>query len=109
MAYDAPLVDRIRRHLEEREGLTEKKMFGGLCFLLHGNMCCGVHEDTLFLRLDREKAAQAVEEPLVEFCDFTGRVMKTMVQIPPEALAQDDDLARWVDRSVEVASALPPK
>lgn len=109
MAYDETVAARIRKALAPRADVTERKMFGGLAFMLRGNMCCGVANDTLMLRLGNEGAAAALQEPHVRVMDFTGRVMKSMVYVGPGGIAADDDLYRWVNRTADFAETLPPK
>lgn len=84
-------------------------MFGGIAFLLNGNMCCGVHGDELILRLDPSRAEQALREPHVRVFDLTGRPMKGWVLIAPGGVATDDDLRAWVGQGAEFAGSLPAK
>ena len=109
MAYDESLADRIRAALEGNEGVTERKMFGGIAFMLDGNMCCGVVKDELIVRLSRDEGDRALEEPGVRPMDFTGRPMRGMVFVSPAVLADDDELRGWVGRGVAFAGTLPPK
>jgi len=109
MPYSEPLADRVRDCLARRRGVTEKKMFGGLAFVLRGNMCCGILEDRLMLRLGEERTAAALEEPHTHPMDFAGRVIKTMLFVQPEGIDSDADLQRWVDRAVDFAQTLPRK
>jgi TfoX/Sxy family transcriptional regulator of competence genes len=109
MAHDALLADRIRVILGRRRGVTEKKMFGGVCFLVNGNMACGVAVDDLMLRLGDESAAAALEEPHTRPMDFTGKPLKRMVYVAPAGIRGDDELRSWVDRGVAFARTPPPK
>lgn len=110
MAYDEALARRVRNVLSEREGLTERKMFGGIAFMLHGNMCCGVLSSDLILRVGDEQAQRALrEQPHTRMFDFTGRPMKGMVVVGPPGCQTEADLAKWVDLAAESASSLPPK
>jgi len=109
MAYDEALAERIRRHLSGRIDVEEKKMFGGLAFMLRGNMCCGIQKADLVLRLGKDRAADAVAEPVARYFDFTGKPMKTLVVVATEAIAEDEGLAAWLDRSVAFAESLPAK
>jgi len=84
-------------------------MFGGIAFLLYGNMCCGVTGTALMLRLGQAGADSALDEPHVRPMDFTGKPMTTMVYVDPEGTADDDELAGWVDRAVQFVSTLPAK
>jgi len=108
MAYDENVAGRIRKVLAKTDGIDEKKMFGGLCFLFDGHMVCGVLGDKVVLRLDKEQAEAALEEPGVTPMDFTGRPMKSMVYLHEEAYA-GRRLAKWIDRALEHAATLPPK
>jgi hypothetical protein len=107
--YDEALADRVREGLSAREGLTERKMFGGLALMLRGNMCCGVLGGELMVRLGPEEAAAALAEPNTREMDFTGRPMKGMLFVTPEGTEADDGLAGWVDAAADVALSLPAK
>jgi TfoX N-terminal domain len=109
MAYDEGLATRVRDVLGDRPGLAEKKMFGGLAFLLHGNMACGVRGDDLIVRVAAEVADAAQVEPGTRPFDLTGRPMKGWLLVDPDGHAEDEDLRRWVDRGVAYASSLPAK
>lgn len=109
MAYDEELAARVRHVLRRRRGITERKMFGGVAFMLKGNMCCGVLDDVLILRLGPELAAEALEEPHTREMDFTGRPMKSMIYVEPAGYESDEDLREWVDFAVEFAKSLPAK
>lgn len=109
MAYDDQLAERVRAQLGDRHGLSEKKMFGGLAFLLHGNMCCGVHGEGLIVRLGADKMDAALARPGARVFDMTGRPMKGWVVVDPPGIRKDADLGAWVDLAAEHASALPPK
>lgn len=107
MSYDEGLAQRVREQLDEV--LTEKKMFGGLAFLLAGHMTVGVVADSLIVRVDPEDYDALLAEPGAGVMDFTGRPMKGWLTVRDEGIAEDADLARWVDRGVAYASSLPPK
>jgi TfoX/Sxy family transcriptional regulator of competence genes len=109
MAYSEELATRIRQALAPRADVDEKKMFGGLAFMLAGNMCCGVVGDMLMLRLGNEGAAEALKEPHTKPMDFTGKPLKSMVYVGPEGIAALEDLIRWVNRGANFAASLPPK
>lgn len=109
MAFDDRLADRVRKQLGKRAGLSEKKMFGGLAFLLNGNMCCGVHGGELIVRLDPEATAAALTRPHVRVFDLSGRPMKGWILVGPAGLGNEQALAGWVRTAVEYASALPKK
>ncbi len=108
MAYDEELAHRVRDLIGVRDGVTERKMFGGLCFLFNGHMTCGIVGDTLMLRLTRHLAEDALREPHVRPMDFTGRPMKTMIYVDPQGL-RGRSLRAWIDRAVAHAATLAPK
>jgi hypothetical protein len=105
MAYDEGLATRLRDLVP---ALTEKRMFGGLAFLLNGNMTVGVLGEALIVRLPVDEAAGALQEPGARPFDFTGRPMKGWLMIDPDGYAEDDDLTSWVRRAVDFAGSLPP-
>jgi hypothetical protein len=109
MAFDEELADRTRAALGEVRGVTEIRMFGGLCFTVHGNMAVGVTGDDLMVRLAPEDAEAALAQPGVRPMDFTGRPMKGFVFVGAEGLKTERMLQGWVDRGVGFASSLPPK
>ena len=111
MTYDHDLADRVRAVLPDGEMVTERQMFGGLTFMIGGtcgHMLCGVVKDTLMVRLGREAADRAQEQPHVRPMDFTGRPMKGMVFIDPEGL-RGEALRQWVDAAAGYARGLPPE
>jgi TfoX/Sxy family transcriptional regulator of competence genes len=110
MAYDEELAERVRAVLAERVTLLdERKMFGGLTFMVEGHMCCGVLGEDLMLRLGPEAADEALEEEHLRPMDFTGRPMPGMVFAGPKAVDDDADLARWLERALEFNASLPPR
>ncbi len=109
MPYDEELVERVRRTLGERSDLTERKMFGGVAFMIAGNMCCGVIRDDVIVRIFPEDGEAALEQPDIRPFDMTGRTMSGFVVVGPGATATDEGLRAWVDRGVAVAETLPPK
>jgi len=109
MPYDENVASRVRSVLKRRKNLTERRMFGGLAFLLNGNMCCGVIGDHIMLRLGEQGAAEALERPYTRTMDFTGKPMKSMIYVDPPGFSKDEVLKEWVDRAVTFAKTLPPK
>jgi TfoX/Sxy family transcriptional regulator of competence genes len=105
MAYDEGLAERIRSSLGGRDDVLEKKMFGGLTFMIAGRMACGVVHDDLMVRVGPDGHDAALTEPGARPMDFTGRPMRGMVYVAPAAVTTDTDLQRWVDRAVRVATA----
>jgi hypothetical protein len=108
MAYDEGLADRVRDVLAPQAGLTERKMFGGLAFMLDGHMCCGIVGSDLMLRLGVDGADAALARPHVRPMDFTGKPMSGMVFVAPEGL-RGTALRGWVRRASAFARTLPPK
>jgi hypothetical protein len=110
MAFDEQLAQRVRGLLDGQPDVTERKIFGGIAFLVANNMCCGVLRDELIVRLDRDTANDllASARGVREF-DVTGRPMRGWLFVGPEAVSEDEDLATWVDRAESFASSLPPK
>ncbi len=109
MAYDEKVAARVRGAVTRRKGITEKKMFGGLSFLLHGNMCCGVIGEDLVLRLGEQDASNARREAHTRPMDFTGRAMKSMVYVAPAGYRTDEKLSRWLERAVTFTRTIPPR
>jgi TfoX/Sxy family transcriptional regulator of competence genes len=109
MPYDTRLADRVRILLLPLEGFSERKMFGGVCFMLHGNMACGIVHDLLIVRVGTEKYADALRQQHARMFDFTGRPMTGWVRIDPGGTDTDDSLAFWIRKGVDTACKLPPK
>lgn len=109
MAFDEQLAQRIRAEIGEHPALIEKQMFGGLSFLLAGNMAVGVIADELCVRVSKDGHDAAIEKPGARIFDFSGRPMKGWILVAPSAVESDSDLAAWIDRGMEFASSLPPK
>ncbi|MFO0912758.1 MAG: TfoX/Sxy family protein [Pirellulales bacterium] len=109
MAYSEPLASRIRRELIGQKAIVEKKMFGGVGFLLNGNMLVGIWKDLLIARIGPEAGRQALDEPFVREFDITGRPMKGWVMVEPGGLAEPGALASWIDRARQFVSQLPAK
>ena len=110
MAYDLELAARIRRALASREGIEEKTMFGGLSFLVGGNMAVGASgQGGMLLRADPAKSDELTSHPGVERAVMQGRVMDGWLRVADEAIATDEDLDRWVRAGVDYAASLPPK
>jgi TfoX/Sxy family transcriptional regulator of competence genes len=94
MAYDLGLADRIRVVLGRLGDFSERKMFGGLCFLVNGHMCCGIVKTDLMLRLNPEAATAALREPHTRQMDFTGKPMKSMIYVDAAGVDSDSSLER---------------
>jgi TfoX/Sxy family transcriptional regulator of competence genes len=108
MAYDEKLAERVRVVVGAEQGLSERKMFGGLAFMLEGHMFCGIVGSDLMLRLGPEGADTALDRPHVRPMDFTGRPLAGMVYVAPEGL-RGAALRRWVEQAAAFARTLPPK
>ena len=109
MAFNHELADRIRKILASREDISEKKMFGGISFMLGGNMCCGVVKNDLVVRVGRERHDEALAQPHARPMDFTGRPLRGLVYVGPGAYQTHDTLRAWVKRGIDFAGSLPPK
>lgn len=109
MAYDEGLARRVREALAGQPALVEKKMFGGVAFMLKGNMCCGVLDDELIVRVGPDQYAEAMERPETRAFDFTGRVMKGFVVVSPEGCGSQESLSEWVRKGASYALSLPEK
>ena len=109
MAFSEELAARIRQSLARKKGVEEKKMFGGVGFLLNGNLLVGVWKDSLCVRVGPEQAGEALREPHVKEFDITGRPMKGWVLVEPEGVQHDDQLKGWIQRAVKFVGKLPAK
>jgi TfoX/Sxy family transcriptional regulator of competence genes len=110
MAYDEDLVHRLRELLADEDAITEKKMFGGLAFLLHGNMSVSASRNGgLLARIDPADTDACLRRPHVSLMEMGGRTMDGWITVAPEGLKGKRQLAAWVNRSVAFAKTLPPK
>jgi len=109
MAFDEGLADRIRSALGRRKGLAEKKMFGGIGFLMNGNMCCGVHKAEMIVRIAPEETESVLKQAHTRVFDLTGRPMKGWILVEPAGLKTDARLTKWVELAAAYASSLPAK
>ena len=109
MAYDEKLADRIRKALARRKGMSERKMFGGIAFMLGGNMCCGVVKDELMVRVGPAAYEKSLALAGARPMDFTGRPMTGMLYVSARAIRDDKALASWVKRGADYAASLPSK
>jgi TfoX/Sxy family transcriptional regulator of competence genes len=107
MAYSERLAERVRSALATHKRVTEKKMFGGLAFLVGGRMCCGIVGDTLMVRVGPERYAAALSRPHARPMDFTGRPLTGFVYVAPAGIRSRQALAKWIGWSLEFASTLP--
>jgi len=109
MAYDERVAQRVRSALARRGRTVEKKMFGGLAFMLRGHMCCGVLGRELMVRVGPEEYDAALGAPHAREMDFTGRPLRGFVYVSAKGFEADADLESWIDRGVRFARSLPPK
>ena len=109
MVYDKVLVRRVREVLDVEPDLVEKKMFGGVGFLLKGNMACGVNKEDLIVRVGPERYEEALADSHTRPFDMTGRPMRGWVVVTGEGYDSQEDLARWVKEGADFALTLPPK
>jgi TfoX/Sxy family transcriptional regulator of competence genes len=109
VAYDEELAERVREVLAPRPDVTERKMFGGIAFMVAGNMACGVLGEELIVRLGDEEGEKALTEDGVRPFDFTGKPMKGIVYVDSRHTADDSGLAGWVEAGADYASSLPAK
>ena len=109
MAYDEALATRVRSIVASTDGVVEKKMFGGLAFLVNGNMSVGVHGSELIVRIDPDETEAALEEPGTRIFDITGRPMKGWLLVGSQSLDRKSALSSWVKRGLGYARSLPGK
>jgi hypothetical protein len=109
MGYDLELADRARAVLVEIEGYSEREMFGGIGFMIHGNMSCGVNGEDLIVRVGPDAYEESLSDQHVRVFDMTGRPMRGWVVVGAEALATQKHLTEWVRKGLAFAQSLPPK
>ena len=109
MAYDEELADRVREIVQESAEPDERKMFGGVAYMVEGHMCVGVIKENLVLRLGGEEAKKALEDPNVRPMDFTGRPMKNFLYVAAGGTKSEKDLRGWIARGLAFVAGLPPK
>ena len=109
MAYDEKLAGRIRKILKRYPVVADINMFGGLCFTVRGNMCCGTLKDDLVIRVGPEHYEEALREPHARPMDFTGRPIKGFVYVGPKGYKQESSLLKWVKLGADFSGALPEK
>ena len=109
MPYNEAIEARIKSIVSTWENSDSKKMFGGICHLLKGNMFCGVYKDLLILRLGEENANKALTLPLVKPFDITGRPMKGWIMVEQDGFKNDEELEAWLNQAKEFVHTLPAK
>ena len=109
MVYKEEIETRINKIVSAWDRTDQKKMFGGICHLLNGNMFCGVHKEFLILRLGTARAEDALKLPNVRPFDITGRPMKGWVMVAEDGFENDKDLKNWIDQTKRFVETLPAK
>lgn len=109
MAYDESVAQRVRSAIQGRDGVSERKMFGGLCLMLNGNMFAGIINDELMLRVGPANSDELLARPGARPMDFTGRPMKGYLYVAASAFATPADLKDWLGHALSFVEALPPK
>ena len=109
MAYDEGLAERIRTVLADHQGVVEKKMFGGIAFMIRGHMSVGIVKDVLMVRVGAEEHEKLLRRPHARPMDFTGRAMKGFVFVDSPGLESDTDLEQWIAHGVDYAASIPTK
>ena len=109
MAYNEQLAERVSNLIGAEPSLTRKSMFGGMAYMLQGNLACCVLDDDLVVRVPKDDYATVLSEPHVREMDYSGRPMRGWVLVGPGATGDDDALAGWVRYGASTALALPPK
>ena len=105
MAYDAILATRVREVLLQKKRISQKEMFGGACFMVDGNMCCGVIKDKLVVRVIREEYDKLLLRPHVKPMDFTGKPLRGFVYVLPSGLKRRASLKAWVEKGLNCVSS----
>ena len=109
MAYDEKLADRLRGTLEGVASVEEKKMFGGLCFMVRGHMACGIAKGELMVRVGKDAYEKALTKKHAKEMTFTGKAIKSMIYVDPAGFRTKKQLSGWVAMGVSHAESLPPK
>ncbi|GJM10534.1 MAG: RNA methyltransferase [Lysobacteraceae bacterium] len=110
MTVDDALLDRLRTLVANWPGVSEKRMFGGICLMLNGHMLVGLgSHDALMVRVGPDQYENALNQPFAREMDFTGRPMRGFVYVDTEGLEEDDALSRWLERASKFVLSLPPK
>jgi TfoX/Sxy family transcriptional regulator of competence genes len=108
MAYNIQLAERIRTQVQGLP-VVEKKMFGGVGFLIHGNMACGVHKENMIVRVEPDQHEKLLKKKHTRVFDITGKPMKGWLIVEPQGCKTSKQLADWVKKGVDFALTLPPK
>jgi len=109
MAYNELMAERIRERLVKNPGFIQRKMFGGVCYLLNGNMACGILNDEVIVRVGKDAYQDALAMPHTREFDTTGRAMTGWVMVSPDGYQSDAQLEAWLQKGIDFAMSLPPK
>lgn len=109
MAYDLALAQRVRKLIGSSRGLTEREQFGGIAFLLRGNVACGIIGDELLVRVGPERHDEAMQSKEAKPFSLTGRPSKGWILVRPAGLKAPASLKKWVEMGLDFAKTLPPK
>ena len=109
MAYDEGVAERLREAFGTHPFMVEKKMFGGIAFMVTGHMCCGVVDETLMARVGPDQYEEALKKPHTRVMDFTGKPMKGFVYVDPEGFESEEDLQSWITLCENFVSTLEPR
>lgn len=109
MAFDQGLAQRLRDIFEDQSDVEEKKMFGGLCFMVSNHMCCGIQGETLMARVGPKNYEKCLARENTREMDFTGRPLKGMIYVTPAGIESDLQLNHWVSLCLDFVASLPPK
>src|SRR5690348_9340588 len=109
MPYDQLLADRLRQHLKSQKQISERKMFGGICFMYQGKMLCGVERDNMVVRVGPGQYEATLKQPHVRPMDFTGRPLRGFIYVSQAGLKTDKKMLYWIDQARNYVSNLPKK
>ena len=109
MAYDKALPERLAKIIASRSGMREKRMFGGICYMLNGNICVGIYKDNVIVRIGKDVAEKIMKESHVKPMDITGKTMKGWAMIESNWIVKDKGLERFCNYAIEFVGTLPPK
>jgi len=109
MSYDEKIDRKMYTVVQSWDNIEKKNMFGGTCYMLNGNMFCGVHKEYMILRLGQDNADTALRQAYVRPFDITGKAMKGWVMVNPEGFIHNGELREWIDMAKTFADTLPPK
>ena len=109
MSYDEGLAERISELFQDRNDVEEKKMFGGLCYMVSNHMCCGIVKDTLMARVGPGNYKKCLAKKHAREMDFTGKALKGMIYVAPKGIESDENLVEWVNYCTDFVESLPAK